>query len=261
MATLVQDSGMLGSSSGTSISSMTFNAASNFTIGNKVIVCVSFNSGGAILASATIAGTAANKDSARETDIFRSCYIFSVDVVNSGTNSVVFTFSNSATVTGIVLNIQEWSGLGVVDQTANALGTGTTNQTITSGTTTQADELVFAVLTTTGDPGATTLPSGYTTLYDNLDANPYNVYGSAVYKTVNATGTQTATWTLTNSTNGRLAIATYYISAGGGESSGIKAKMYSNGVFSVTNIVEISGAQNKLYANGTYVCSEFIENG
>jgi hypothetical protein len=261
-ATLVQDSGQIsGTASGSTI---TVNASSAFIVGNKVIVTVSINlgSGGGTVTSATIAGTTANKDASRETDLFRSCYIFSVDVVNSGSSQVVLDLSTSPstpTVTGAVIDIQEWSGLGAVDQTANALATSTTNHTITSGTTTQADELVVAVMTTTGNPGATTFPSGYTTIYDNLDGASPTVYGAAVYKTVSAIGTQTATWTLTSATNGRLAIATYIILADVGIPSGIKMKMFANGDVKIANIVEVAGAANKLYANGTYVSSQFIE--
>jgi hypothetical protein len=214
MATLVQDSGLLGGSSG-STASMTFNVASNFTVGNKVIVCISVNlgGGGATVSSVTIAGTTATKDESRQSDLFRSCYIFSSTVVNSGSTEIVVNFSATPTVTGIALTAHEWTSIGNKNVSANTVESTTTAPNVTSPTTTIANQKVYAVITTTGNPGATTLPSGYTTMYDNMDANPYSVYGSAVYKEVSATGAQDALWTLTNSTSGFMAIATYEILA------------------------------------------------
>jgi hypothetical protein len=239
MATLVQDSGLLGGSSG-STASMTFNVASNFTVGNKVIVCISVNlgGGGATVSSVTIAGTTATKDESRQSDLFRSCYIFSSTVVNSGSTEIVVNFSATPTVTGIALAAHEWTSIGDKDVSANTVESTTTAPNVTSPTTTIANEKVYAVITTTGNPGATTLPSGYTTMYDNMDANPYSVYGSAVYKEVSATGTQDALWTLTNSTSGFMAIATYEILANVSQTSNVTARIFSNGAYQAIRFVE-----------------------
>ena len=209
-ATLVQGSGLLGANQGTSVSSITFNAASAFTVGNDVIVSIAMQANN-LISSVTIAGTTATKDSSRETDTFRAVYIFRVRVVNSGQTGVTVTLPAADTFS-IALSIDEWSGFSnpAIDVTGNASPTGTTSPSVSSsGSTTQADEVVYAVAIFNSDPGSTTFPSGYTTSFNDVPNTYY--WSAAAYKTVSATGTQTATWTTTNSINSRLALATYKI--------------------------------------------------
>jgi hypothetical protein len=209
-ATLVQGSGLLGANQTSSVSAITFNAASAFTVGNDVIVSIAMQANN-LISSVTIAGTTATKDVSRETDTFRAVYIFRVKVVNSGQTDVTITLP-AADVFSIALSIDEWSGLGTptLDTTGSAAPTGTTLCAVNATDfTTQADELVYAVAIFGSDPGATTFPSGYTTSFDDI-ANTY-YWSAAAYQTVSSITLANALWTATNSVNSRLALATYRI--------------------------------------------------
>lgn len=209
-ATLVQASGLLGANQGTSVSSKTFNAASAFTVGNDVIVSIAMQANN-LISSVTIAGTTATKDSSRETDTFRAVYIFRARIVNSGQTSVVVNLPAADTFS-IALSIDEWSGFinPAIDVAGNSTGVGATSHAVSSASsTTQADEVVYAVAIFASNPGSTTFPSGYTTSFNDIADSYY--WSGAVQKTVSATGTQSATWTTTNAVNSRLALATFKI--------------------------------------------------
>jgi hypothetical protein len=209
-ATLVQGSGLLGANQSTPVSSITFNAASAFTVGNDVIVSIAMQANN-LISSVTIAGTTATKDSSRETDTFRAVYIFRARVVNSGQTAVTVNLPAADTFS-ISLSIDEWSGFATtpLDTTGNAAPTGTTLCSVNATDfTTQADELVYATVIFSSDPGTTTFPSGYTTSFDDI-ANTY-YWSAAAYQTVSSITLANALWTATNSINSRLALATYKI--------------------------------------------------
>lgn len=214
---LVQTSGKVGSAVGTA-ASRTFNAGSAFTVGNQVVVCISaYHS--QLISSVSIAGTTATKDASRETDTFRAAYIFRATIANSGRTDVVVSFASS-NEHAISACIDEWNNFTAspTDATGNAAPVFTTSHAVsTSGSTTQADEVVYACLVFSAAPGATTFPGGYTTMYDDANSTTYQ-QGAGAYLVLAATGTQTATWTSTNSVNSRAAIATYKLSGGGGAS-------------------------------------------
>jgi Immunoglobulin I-set domain len=235
-ATLVQASGLLGANQGTSVSSITFNATSAFTVGNDVIVSIAMQANN-LISSVTIAGTTATKDSSRETDTFRAVYIFRARIVNSGQTSVVVNLPAADTFS-IALSIDEWSGFinPAIDVAGNSTGVGVTSHTVSSASsTTQADEVVYAVAIFAANPGSTTFPSGYTTSFDDI-ANVY-YWAAAVQKTVSATGTQSATWTSTNAVNSRLALATFKIAPPptiNSQPTGQTAKVGETATFSVS---------------------------
>lgn len=105
---------------------------------------------------------------------------------------------------------QEWSGLAVssaTDQLARGTGT-TTTMTSTTPSTTQADELVFAVgEVDLSGTNTVTAGAGYTNF---LTASSSFIRGAIESKVVSATGAQTATFTIASGAAGwRSNIATF----------------------------------------------------
>lgn len=105
-------------------------------------------------------------------------------------------------------SLVETTPMGAVDQTVRNSGNTsvTTGNTGTSGATTQAAEFVVAVLSTntTGaglaSTGFSDPPAGYTSLKVQNDTTAH-IGGEQAYKELAATGTQSATWTWTNTGN------------------------------------------------------------
>lgn len=100
--------------------------------------------------------------------------------------------------------------------TGNQAATGTAHSTGTTGTTNQADEIVFVCDTHAGGTSTPSVTVGYTlgTAGQGLETNSANQPLATAYKVVAATGTQTATFTWQNA-GWSAVIATFKAAAGG----------------------------------------------
>lgn len=124
---------------------------------------------------------------------------FAANVASSGTFTITI---NHASGTGnyVVATAAEFTGLASspADQSATASDPGpqANDATVTSGATTQADEVVVAVaaVAVSGSTNiAITTPAGFTNLAVEQNHNAH-CGGSADFKIVAATGAQTAAW-------------------------------------------------------------------
>ena len=185
--------------------------------------------------------------------------IFYVQNANAGIHVITSTvgLGNSGRMT-----VTEWSGAAtssVLDQHTNAStsgGANTSQSTGTTGTTSQANELVIIALDTSGSPGSSNIGipspavSGFTDLQKGQNTSSDIGFAHA-YKIISSTGTQSATFTWTdNTTNASQAvIATFKAAAGGGTTLTL-----SNGSYSLSGQAENSFLLTPL-ANGTYSLS------
>lgn len=142
--------------------------------------------------------------------------IFFRENVGSGTHAPQLTCAGTGNYfTGC---LSEWAitGTGNLDvHTNNGAITGTSGNTGTTGTTTQASELVIAVIncdnaTSTVTALSTPASSGYTSLASE-PTDSTHAAAEHSYKTLAATGTQTASWTWTALAAYNAAIATFKI--------------------------------------------------
>jgi hypothetical protein len=228
-----------------------------------------------LISSVTIAGTTATKDVSRETDTFRAVYIFRVKVVNSGQTDVTINLPAADTFS-ISLSIDEWSGLAPtpLDTTGSAAPTGTTLCSVNaSDFTTQADELVYAAVIFSSNPGATTFPSGYTTSFNDVPDTYY--WSAAAYQTISSITLANAIWTATNSINSRLALATYKIATAptiDAQPEGVVAPYGTTATFSVSASSNtgamtyqweesVDSGSNWDKAPGTYTNSTYSKSG
>lgn len=142
-------------------------------------------------------------------------------ITSSGSGHTITIQSVSAGTGWWECDVCEFSGLlttGVVDQTAtdtDAAG----DPSVTTGTTTQASELVVACMATDGGSGLgiTDPVSGYTSIGVHQSASDTVGY-EACYKTVSSTGAQSAAWT-SGGTNSVGVIATFKDASSGGRTT------------------------------------------
>lgn len=205
MAGLVQTS---GKKAGVGLGlTVTYNMPANFTVGNWVVLTAFLSQD---IASILIAGSAPATDNYNFGFGGYVDLIGSVQIVNSGRSDIVVTW-NSGAANEVTLSAQEWDNFlsGPVDQAPAAVN----DTVITSGTTSQANEVVYAHAARAGhgDGSQTwTCASGYTTAHmESGAANPNSI---AAYKVVAATGAQSATIDSTSS----ITMVTYKTSGGGG---------------------------------------------
>lgn len=113
--------------------------------------------------------------------------------------------------------IEEWSGMSATpgDQVVSVGSAGSnTSASLTSGVTTQANEVVhgliaFPQLNSSANVGGSTPPAtGYTATYIQQNNQTHAVGGSG-YKIVSSTGTQTASWTWTQTGEYKALIVTF----------------------------------------------------
>jgi len=126
-------------------------------------------------------------------DGFASMGIFSdVDIGSpSGTFTVTLDppGSNNTYVEWVAVEFSGLADSSVLDQVNSAIGTSST-PTVTSGTTTQADELVLGCLAVTGSSAlGIDLPGGFSQLHLH-DSSSDTIGHLSAYKIVSATGTQ-----------------------------------------------------------------------
>lgn len=213
-ATLVQSSGKKRGD-GWTASSRTENAASNFTVGNTVIVAMQYYGSAADLTSVVIAGTTATRAirspaawSGGET----ASIIYYAKIANSGRSDVVINGDTQYKST--LLTIDEWSGLmdSPVDKTSAAGPTTSTSPAAgSSGTLAQADEVVYFNFSQWTVVSSVTDPSGYTLVYAETGSGV--IAGNGYYRIVSATTAQNPTATLASSDLWTAALATFKAAA------------------------------------------------
>ena len=217
---LVQSSGKKFSDNNTGTSA-TFNAASNFTAGNTVVITLAhFNSAANYITGITVSGTAATRSVQKiSADTFNTAEIWIASNVTGGSSAVVVSFASGGRY--ITCGIDEWDNITTstpLDQTGTGGPTGSAAPSVTSaGSTTQADEVVYAVFCDYAGTNWTssTPPSGYTESWEEPDGTTREA-GSGAYKVVAATGSQTATFATGSSMSWISAMATYKLTGGGG---------------------------------------------
>ena len=134
---------------------------------------------------------------------------------NAAGGACTVTLNPDGTTEDISIAIHEYSGMATAsakDQNASATGTSGTHSCGTTGTTTQADELVFIASTHAGATGAVSA-SGFT-VREQQTSNADMPLATAD-KRVTATGTQTGSFTWVNA-NYAAAIVTYKEAAAAG---------------------------------------------
>lgn len=172
------------------------------TAGNTVVLCITtFEGGGTSPTGFTLGGTAAVKDATKQKTAGNyTLSIWRATNVAGGTANCVLTWDFDHSGSYFTCSAEEWSGFlaSPVDQVPTAVGNiGVSSQSITSGATTQAKEVVYAAFSTSlSDFAALAGPtSGFTTTV--LDNAGSNIPIAAGYKIVAATGTQAAGATCT----------------------------------------------------------------
>ena len=191
-----------------------------FTAGNTIFVIASDFSNTGQPTSATVNGNAMTNDASIDVGPFAGhLNIWRLTNLASSGNVVVNWSGDGSPVGNYILRgILEVSGLDAtpIDQEPTPTGANNTSPTITSGTTTQADELViaaFAIGDASGGDPTITNPGTYTEVFRN-GAWSTEAAGGCVYKIVSATGAQTATWTLSVSSTWEAVMLTYKASGG-----------------------------------------------
>lgn len=179
-----------------SVSSTTMAFASNVTAGSAIIASSRLSSGTATMTcsdNVNAGNYAADKTFADATNGITLCV---QSKLNAGAGATTVTFTPSATTT-VRLIIDEFSGIATssaLDQTATGGPTGSTSPSTSSVTTTQANELLFALITTSNSFGGFTAGSGYT-----LDQTIASKFYSE-YQVVSSTGSYVGNATITNDT-------------------------------------------------------------
>lgn len=141
-------------------------------------------------------------------------YIYSRANSAAGTPTVTITLSSAA---GCRFGIQEASGFtaAVIDQIASAMGTSTNPSSGNTPTTTDPDELLFAVLTNSGGAETAVAGTGFT-IRQSIGTGSDLKYVQES-RVVASTGTYPGDWSnLSGTTNWTASIATFKGTAGGG---------------------------------------------
>lgn len=195
---------------GTSVASLSQAFPSATTAGNLIIVFVRMSSSTQTVSVSDSAGNSyADAVMQAQTTDGHQSHIFYARNIKGGPTTVTVTFS--ATNNHPWLAIFEYSGLNAdapLDQTAHAQGSSSTPSSGLTGTTTTANELVFAGL---GLPNASTLTvtTGAGFIMLQQDAAPDTSRAAAEAKTVSTTGQYSGTFSLSGSTNWSAVAATF----------------------------------------------------
>lgn len=172
--------------------------AGGFTAGNKLLVV--FTNGDASSTISSLTDTAGNTYSSRHqlTSAGRSFEILEADLTSG--LSAGNTITASSNTGGGSLQVFEFSGLATgnsLDQQAAGTGFNTFWTTSATGTTTQADELLFGVNVFIPTSASATSDSPYTEIDES---SIFGLYISQVqYAVVSATGTYTSSGTYSTS--------------------------------------------------------------
>lgn len=197
-------------------SAVTWAMPSNFTAGNDAVLCVGlYDSVSGRITGVTLGGTAAVR-AVRITAGTLSGDIWYAESMAGGTPNIVIS-TDSGTGQYLSGSCEEWDNLAStsLDQTGTGTGSSSSPSVTASGATTQADEVVYAMLISTDGINwtNTTPPSGYTETYDEPDNSSF-MGGSGAYKVLSATETPTATFTTGSSIAWSSALATFKLSSG-----------------------------------------------
>lgn len=165
-------------------------------------------------------GNTWNTTTAPTINVEAAAHIFYAMNVAAGNTVATIDYGTGFYVTG---EFSEFSGLqttGALDQQTQASGSTTTPATGSTGTLSQADELVLAVMScnggTTNDGIDVPAATGYTNVFVEQDSANH-IAGAGDYKIVNSTATQSAAWgTLGGAYGWTAKIATFKGSGGGG---------------------------------------------
>lgn len=201
--------------------------SSALTVGNTLIAVVTTdgNNAGQITGVSDSKGNTWTKD-VESIGATRSVTIWRAPITTGGTGATITVTYNAASSNNSGAVIQEWSGgTLVLDQIKTNSGTSATPTTGASPSTTVANELVVAgcVMNST-EASFTGAGAGYSNAGFVLVSNANAAMESAE---VTVTGAQTATFTWPTSRAYATALATYYVSGGGGGSPTDTSKMLS----------------------------------
>lgn len=119
-------------------------------------------------------------------------------VLNCTGGARTVTFSADASTQDMTMILAEFSGVtavGALDQTGTNSGTSTA-PSVTSGTTTQADEVVLGIMT--HDGGNIAITEGQTIIQEN-ETNATSAGVGTEYQIVTTVGAKSSTWTLGSS--------------------------------------------------------------
>lgn len=214
--------GLQGTSQG---ASSTFSLTTTPTAGNLIVIPLLVFAAG-LSQTVTVGGQSASRVSSAVYDgtNFISTELWYILNYSGSSNSTVITYFNAAGQGGLgnfpLCSVAEFSSAGgvAVDQVpTTTTGAGAAAPTITSGTTTQASELVVAIVSNLTGNTTITNASGYATpaLFNDGDWNN-DTSGACSYKIVSAVGTQTATWGFSPVQSYRALMATFMDAGGGG---------------------------------------------
>lgn len=193
----------------------TYNAASNFTAGNTVIITLVHYGAGTVnrVTGITVSGTAAVKDiDVTDSGATNHAEIWRASNVAGGSTAVAITV-NSGSGQYLSCGFEEWDDIASspLDQTGTTGNTVSAAPSVTSAsTTTQADEVVYALFLDYAGTNWTsaTPPGSYTESWEEPNGTLHEA-GSAAYRVISATGVQTATFATGASMSWIAAMATY----------------------------------------------------
>lgn len=194
----------------------TYNAASNFTAGNTVIITLVHYGAGTTnrVTGITVSGTAAVKDSeVSDSGNTNHCEIWRATNIAGGSTTVAITVT-AGSGQYLSCGFEEWDNITTsspLDQIGSTGNTTSSSPSVTSASaTTQADEVVYAAfLDYVGTNWTSSTPPGsYTESWEEPNGTAHEA-GSAAYRVVAATGSQTATFTTGSSMSWIAVMATY----------------------------------------------------
>jgi hypothetical protein len=159
------------------------------------------------------AGHAGGVDSSGHPGWTTGVSVYYLQNAPSGTASLKLNYPASTYARTILAEYGGYATSAPVDKIAVNTSAGATTLTVTSATTSQANELVIvghacAFATSNSNIGLTNPPSGYTSLAVVQDTNT----GSGVefaYKEVTSTGAQSATWSWSGTTEATSIVVTF----------------------------------------------------
>lgn len=209
---LVQTSGKL-QYTGTA-TSRTENAASNFTVGNLVVVGISYYEDGTGKPTAvSIAGTAATEVSPAKASFHSVAAIWYAIVANASRTDVVLTIPSGSH--SYTLAIEEWSDIenAAADKTGTQADTYGTSTSASTGALSQNDELViFQTAIAPGSNQTIGTPTNYTLEVKEETDGTYPL-GGMFYRVVTAGGTETPSSSNSTGAYTNGAIAAFKIAA------------------------------------------------
>lgn len=205
----------LGTTNGTALTSLTLtiSGTGNTTVGNTIVVAVIHHASNATVSCADSGGNTYQQDAHVWDTVSQGATIFSSPTVTSLTNNtstITVSFTNS--VNNVIVFAYEFSGLKVLSYVDQASAVHTSGNSPTSGNlvTTNADDLLFALLGWSNTSASVAVGSGYTKL-DEADGF-HSATNSALteYQLVEATGTYVGNATLTGSPSSVVVAAVAY---------------------------------------------------